>query len=106
MLRFVTDNDFNEDIVTGLFADCPGLELVRVRNVGLQNAEDSVILAWAASVGRIVLTHDRKTMPDFAYERVRLAQPMAGVFAMRNQAHLRPLINDILLADELTDMEE
>jgi predicted nuclease of predicted toxin-antitoxin system len=106
MLRFVTDNDFNEDIVTGLLTERPGLDLVRVREVGFRNAEDPDILAWAASEGRIVRTHDRKTMPAFAYERVRLGQPMPGVFLMRNRAQLRPLIDDILLADELTGMEE
>ena len=106
MLRFVTDNHFNEDIVTGLLAERPGLALVRVRDVGLRNAKDPEILGWTASEGRIVLTHDRKTMPAFAYERVRSGQPMPGVFLMRNQAHLRPLIDDILLADELTGMEE
>jgi hypothetical protein len=55
-LRFVTDNDFNEDTVTGtgLLAERPGLDLVRVRDVGLRNAEDPDILAWAASEGRIV----------------------------------------------------
>ncbi|HZU34558.1 MAG TPA: DUF5615 family PIN-like protein [Gemmataceae bacterium] len=72
MLRFVTDNDFNEDIVTALLAERPGLDLVRIRDVGLRNAADPDSLAWAASAGRIVLTHDRKTMPDFAYQRVRL----------------------------------
>jgi len=31
---------------------------------------------------------------------------MPGVFLMRNRAQLRPLIDDILLADELSSMEE
>lgn len=56
-----------------------GLDVVRVRDVGLAQAPDPRILEWAAGEGRVLLTHDRSTMPGFAYERVRSGLSMPGV---------------------------
>ena len=63
------------DIVRGLGLRRPELDRRRVQDVGLGEADDRAILAWAAENGRIVLTHDRATMPAFASERRPLARP-------------------------------
>ena len=65
MLHLVSDENFNADIVRGLLLREPQLDLVSLQAVGLQGAGDPEILAWAAENDRIVLTHDRATMPDF-----------------------------------------
>lgn len=70
MLRLLSDENFNGDRVRGLFLRQPQLDLLRVQDVGLQEVDDPKILEWAAFNDRIVLTHDRATMPDFAYERL------------------------------------
>ena len=54
-------------------------------NSGLAGSPDPVILAWAASEERIPLTHDRDTMPNFVYVRVRAGEPMPGVFLVSNR---------------------
>jgi predicted nuclease of predicted toxin-antitoxin system len=78
MLRLLADENFNGDIVRGLLRRLPELDLVRVQDVGLATQEDPQILAWAAEHERIVLTHDRATMADYAYERIVAGEPMAG----------------------------
>jgi predicted HicB family RNase H-like nuclease len=75
MLRLVSDENFNGDMVRGLLLRHPALALYRVQDVGLEEADDPTILAWAAANNRIVLTHDQATMPDFAYARVGVEQP-------------------------------
>ena len=65
MFRFLSDENFNGDIVRGLLLREPNLDLLRVQDVGLRNAEDPDIVSWAISNSRIILTHDRATMPDF-----------------------------------------
>jgi len=55
-------------IVRGLFRREPNLDLMRVQDVGLRELDGPIVLDWAATNPRIVLTHDRSTMPDFAYE--------------------------------------
>lgn len=70
MLRFLSDENFNGDIIRGLFFRQPDLDRLRIQDVGLREVNDPIILEWAAVNNRIVLTHDRATMPDFAYNRI------------------------------------
>jgi hypothetical protein len=79
---------------------------VRVQDVGLNATPDPDILAWAAVEGRILLTHDRDTMPLFAYDRVRAGQPMPGIFLVSDLMPIGQAIDEILLAvDCLTNDE-
>ena len=55
MLRLLSDENFNGDIVRGLLLQHPGLDLRRVQDVGLEGAEDPAILAWAAENDRIAI---------------------------------------------------
>src|SRR5687767_12793616 len=82
MMRLLSDENFNGEIVRGLLLRRPDLDLCRVQDVGLEAADDPTILEWAAANNRIVLTHDRATMPDFAYARIISGQPMPGVFVL------------------------
>jgi predicted nuclease of predicted toxin-antitoxin system len=75
MLRLVSDENFNGDIIRGLFLHRPNFDLVRLQDIGLEGVKDPIVLAWAATNDRILLTHDRATMPDFAYARVVAGQP-------------------------------
>jgi hypothetical protein len=106
VLAFLSDENFNGEILRGLFRRRPSLEIVRVQDVGLIAATDSRILEWAAAEGRIVLTHDRDTMPHHAYNRVNAGQPMPGVFLVDDQSGLGQVIDDILLAVDCLTSEE
>ena len=70
MFRLLADENFNGDIVRGLLLRQPDLDIVRVQDVGLTGEDDLQVLAWAAENNRIVLTHDRATMPSYALERL------------------------------------
>lgn len=69
-MKLLSDENFRGAIVRGLLRRRPSLDLVRVPDVGLTEADDPAILAWAATEGRLVLTHDAATLIGFAYERV------------------------------------
>ena len=66
MLRLVSDENFNDPIVRGLFHRLPEMDLVRVYDEGMARIKDPDLLAWAAEKGRIVVTHDCNTMIGFA----------------------------------------
>lgn len=89
MLRFLSDENFNGDIIRGLFLRQPKLDLLRVQDVGLQEVDDPIILEWAAINNRILLTHDRATMPDFAYERLSKGEVMTGMFVVDDRIPVR-----------------
>jgi len=82
MLRVFVDQDFDHDILRGLRLRLPDLDATTALQAGLDRKIDSEILAWAAAQHRIVLTHDRNTMPGYAYDRVKKGEPMAGVFVV------------------------
>lgn len=100
MIRFLTDEDFNNDILRAVLRQLPELEVVRVQDVGLMTVDDSMILAWAAQEGRVVLTHDASTMIDAAYQRTREGLPMPSVIAVRRLAPLATCIGDVVLMAE------
>lgn len=49
MLRLLSDENFNGDIVRGLLLRCPKLDLVRVQDSGLDGVDDPAVL-WAGLV--------------------------------------------------------
>ena len=106
MLRLLSDENFNGNIVRGLFLRQPNLDLLRVQDVNLLNVDDPEILEWAANNGRILLTHDRATMPDFAYERLSKNQSMAGMFVVNDRMAVRQAIDDLLLIVDVTEQTE
>lgn len=106
MLKLVGDENFNGDILRGLYRRRPNLDVVRVPDVGLSAAVDPDILAWAAVEGRVLLTHDRETMPRFAYDRVRAGQAMPGVFLVSDLMPVGQAIDEILMAVDCLGPEE
>ncbi len=106
MLRLLSDENFNGDIVRGLCLRQPNLDLVRVQDVGLREVDDPAILSWAAINKRILLTHDRATMPDFAYGRLVANQPMAGMFVVNDRMPIRQSIDELILLVGGSEQEE
>ena len=106
MLKLVSDENFNGDILRGLYRRRPDLDVVRVQDIGLNTSLDPDILAWAAREDRILLTHDRDTMPCFAYDRVKDRQAMPGLFLVSDQMPIGQAIDEILLAVDCLTREE
>lgn len=100
MLRFLADENFNNQILRGILRRNPNVDIVRVQDVGLIEADDPSVLKWAAQHQRVVLTHDVATMTNFAYERVQLGQAMPGLFEVSRRVSVGLAIEDILLIAE------
>lgn len=100
MIRFVTDEDFDNDILRGVLLRLPALDIVRVQDVGLLGKNDPVVLEWAARETRIVLTHDVRTMRHHAYARLAAGLPMPGVFAVPQSLAIAQAIEEVLLLAE------
>ena len=100
MLRFVADEDFSRAIVRGVLRARSDIDIVRMQDVGLRTQEDAVVLEWAATAGRVLLTHDGQTMPAHAYERIRNMLPMPGVFVVPQDEVIGRIIEDLILLAE------
>lgn len=106
MLKLAADENFDNRIIRGLLQRQPSLDVIRIQDTHLCGAEDQDVLEWAAREGRVLLTHDVKTMVKYAYERVRLDRPMSGVLEVRLSLPINEVIQDILLLAEATTLEE
>jgi hypothetical protein len=95
MLRYVSDEDFSYPIVRGLRRRQPGLDVVRVQEVSLSGADDPTVLAWAAGEGRIVLSHDTRTMSGHAFDRILAGEPMPGLFLVPQTMLIRQAIDEL-----------
>ena len=100
MIKLLADENFDNNIVRGLFRRNPEIDIVRVQDVGLSGKDDPTVLDWAAKEERILLTHDVATITRYAYDRVRQGQPMPGVIEISTDAPIGRVIEDVLLLAE------
>jgi Domain of unknown function (DUF5615) len=106
MLKYAVDEDFNHEIVRGLMLKDPSLDILTVQDVDLLEVHDREILAWAAQEGRILLTHDVRTMPSYAAERLRKGQAMPELILVPQLLPIGRAINDLLLIAQCSQESE
>ncbi len=87
----------------GLLLRKSDLNLVRVQDVGLGGADDGAILEWADNHGRVLLTHDGRTMPKHVRSRLAAGAHVPGVLIVDDLAGIGLCIEEILLVAECSD---
>src|SRR6185503_12955661 len=100
MIRLLTDEDFDHNILRGLIRRVPHLDYVLVHDVGLTSQPDPVLLKWAASKHRIIITHDDRTMVPYAKQLVGQGEPMAGLILVPQSLGIGRAIDDLELIIE------
>ena len=100
MIRFLTDEDFNIRILSGVLRQLPDLDIVRVQDSGLRSYRDPLILQFAADEGRIVLSHDVSTLESHAAARILAGKPMPGLFLIHQHLAIGRAIDAIVIVTE------
>jgi hypothetical protein len=103
LLRLAADENFNGYIVRGLLRRNPDLDILRVQDTEVSEADDPTVLEWAAREGRVLVTHDVNTITRFAYERVIEGKPMPGIFEVSDSLPVGRAIEDLLLLAECSE---
>jgi len=62
-VRYQADNDLNQEIARILCHREPMIDFQTSHKAGLEGLNDDKVLAIAAQEGRVLVSHDRKTMP-------------------------------------------
>ena len=106
MLRLLTDENLNANIVRGLRRRVERLDLLSVHALGLIGSDDPRVLAVAAEENRVLVTQDVQTVTRFAFERVDAGLPMPGVIEVVPGASLGAVIEDLALVVESHDQGE
>lgn len=105
-VRFLADENVDADVVLGLKRRVDDLDIVRVQDVGLRTQDDPTILQWAADEGRVLVSHDLSTIPDFAYERVAAGTTMPGVLVAAKTLPLAVVIDELALIAAASEAED
>jgi hypothetical protein len=96
-MRFLADENFNNDLLRALKRHDSEIDIVRVQDTGVFQADDPTVLEWAANEHRILLTHDVRTIPKYAFDRVTAGLPMPGIIEVRRDVPMGELIEELLL---------
>ncbi|HXP88302.1 MAG TPA: DUF5615 family PIN-like protein [Bryobacteraceae bacterium] len=95
----------NAKIVAGLRRREPSLEFQSAKAANLLGRPDLDVLAIAAQSGRILVSHDRETMPAHFGRFVRTSQS-AGLLIVSQSLDLRQAIEQLLLVWAASEAEE
>ena len=106
MLRLLIDQDLDHDILRGVIRRIAQLDALTAFEIGMSRATDAQLLTWAAREGRIIVTHDRTTMPVHAAELMTNGKNIAGVFVVPRSLPLRQAIEDLELMTTCSANEE
>jgi len=106
MLCLLIDENLDHRILRGLRLRLPDLDYVTVQNTGLKGTKDPPLLAWVAEQNRILVTHDLKTIPKHAYERVEKGISMPGVIAVPDTLPLGQVIEELVTISECSEQHE
>jgi predicted nuclease of predicted toxin-antitoxin system len=106
MLRLASDADVHGGIIRGLRRRAPGIDLVRAQDALPEGATDPEVPAWGAAEDRVLITNDRNTIVDFAYQRVAAGELMPGLIVTTNEQSIGSAIDDILLVAEYMPEDE
>lgn len=105
-VRFVADENLDNDIVLGLRRRLETVDIARVQDVGLRTADDPAVLQWAADSDRVLVTHDLRTIPGFAHARVVGGLPIPGVVLVASSLPVATAIDELAMIADASDQAE
>jgi len=104
-IRFQADADLNQRIVRAVRRVRPAIDFRTADEAQIRFLNDPEILATAAAEGRIVVTHDRTTMPVHVATFIgRRDSP--GVFVLSQFLPLRLATEELIMIWEASEAEE
>jgi Domain of unknown function (DUF5615) len=107
-LRFLVDQDTPPSLAAALRQAAPGMDVIQVGDPGAPSlgTPDPDLLIAAATLGRVLISRDKKTMPGHLIAHFAAGRHTAGVMLLRNDfalaVHVRKIVN-YWLADAAAD---
>lgn len=104
-VRYQADADLNQFIVTGVLRREPTVDFQTAFAAGLQGVKDPEVLAISAQQGRILVSHDRKTMPS-EFATFITSNQSSGVIIISRKLPIEVVIEELLLIWAVSSAEE
>jgi len=104
-VRFQADADLNEILMKAVLRREPGIDFQTARAAGLAGLADKDVLTMAARSGRLLVTHDRRTMPKHFAEFIE-TQSSAGVLIVPQKLPVAQVADELTLIWLASEAEE
>ena len=104
-LRFLADENFNAKIIAGLLRREPSVDFLTAKSAGILGISDPAVLAIAARTGRILISHDRETMPAH-FSQFIVGSTSPGLLIVAQILDIKVAIEQLLLVWAASEAEE
>jgi len=104
-VRFQADADLNQIIVAATLRRAREIDFRTASAAGLGRLSDLEVLDLAARDGRVLVTHDSKTMPKHFAEFIE-SHDSPGVILVPQHLPVAAAVDDLLLIWTVTEAEE
>ncbi|MEO0516977.1 MAG: DUF5615 family PIN-like protein [Cyanobacteria bacterium P01_A01_bin.116] len=104
-VQFQAEADLNQAIVTGILRRCPDIIFRTATESNLEDLKDAAVLALSAKQQRILVTHDRRTMPTEFADFI-VSNPSSSVLIVSKRTALETVIAELILIGTATTAEE
>ncbi len=104
-IRYQADADLNQNIVTGVLRRKPTIDFQTATTARLEGVKDTEVLAIGAKQKRILISHDRKTMPS-EFAQFITDNQSSGVIIVSRKVTIETIIEELILIWAVSDAEE
>ncbi len=104
-IKFQADNDLNQIIVSAVKRREAEVDFQTAHAAGLHGLSDPEVLVLAARDGRILVTHDLKTMPGH-FAMFTAERDSSGVIMVPQRLSIVEIIDDLSLIWSASSAEE
>jgi predicted nuclease of predicted toxin-antitoxin system len=104
-IKFLADVNLSAAIVEAVLRLEASIDFQTHRITGLDRRADPEVLRIAADTGRLLVTHDRNTMPAH-FRRFVPEQDSPGIIVVPQRMRVKFVAEDLLLMWAASDLEE
>ena len=97
MIRFQADADLDHDIVLAVRRRECAVDFASAADSRIAGLGDPEVLEIAAGQDRILITHDRRTMPDHLRHRLKAGKESPGVFIVSQFEPIGSVVEVLML---------
>ena len=104
-IRFLADANFNQKIVAGLLLREPQIDFELPQNVIPEKMGDPQVLELGAARGRVIVTHDVRTMPSH-FRAFVADKPCPGLILVPKAMAIGDAIEELQMIWHASEAEE
>lgn len=104
-VRFQADADLNQIILLATIRREPAIDFQTATMAGLSGLDDMQVLERTVREGRVLVTHDRKTMPRHFSEFI-VKESSPGLLVVPQYLSVAAAVEDLILIWSATEAEE